>query len=191
MATKQNPFSLEEKDISALSILESRLERERKQKVSTKAARGVLIALGITYVVCGLLVGLGLVKGNSMHPTLEDGDFFVYWRLEASYEVGDIVVFEYEPGDLRVKRVVGLEGDVLTLTRSGELLVNGSAPTTEVFYETSAVKGGLEFPYTVSRGEVVLMGDKRDTSLDSREMGAVLIDKVKGKLLFFLRADVK
>lgn len=172
------------------SLLDAKIEKVQGRGRVARVARGVSVVVGLTYLLFGLILGPGLVRGHSMHPTMQDGDFFIYLRHVSSFEAGDIVVYEHEPGDLRVKRVVGVEGDTLDINRNGELLVNGEVSSIEVFYETKVVPGGLKFPYTVPEHELVLMGDKRDTSLDSREIGAVALEMVKGEVVALFRVNV-
>lgn len=172
------------------TLLESKIQKAERRARVMMVVKAVLLIAGLTYALFGHILGLGLVRGNSMHPAMQEGDFFIYLRPASSFEVGDIVVYEQESGDLRVKRVVGIEGDVLDINRQGDLLIDGEISNTEIFYETKVVPGGLQFPYRVSECELVLMGDKRDTSLDSRELGAVPLKQVKGKVLSLFRVGI-
>lgn len=60
-------------------------------------------------------VTYAITSGNSMHPLLRSGDLAVLRRAEA-VQVGDVVGYQGDRANaLIIHRVVGLEGDVLTL----------------------------------------------------------------------------
>ena len=75
----------------------------------------VIIALLVVLIVVLLFVATPMtVSGESMYPSLRDGDKVVVLKIGASIERGDIVVFERPGGsDPPVKRVIGMPGDVI------------------------------------------------------------------------------
>ena len=75
----------------------------------------VIIALLVVLIVVLLFVATPMtVSGDSMYPSLRDGDKVVVLKVGASIERGDIVVFERPGGnDPPVKRVIGMPGDVI------------------------------------------------------------------------------
>lgn len=134
------------------------------------------------------------IPSPSMYPTLKVGDRILVNRL--AYRThppsrGDIVVFgrpdssealdggEGLPADL-VKRVIGLPGDVLE-ARNGMVFVNGE-PLIEPWLPDGVVTGYL--PLTVVPLEhVFVMGDNRSNSRDSRFIGAIDVDKIRGRVV--------
>ena len=67
------------------------------------------------------------VNGESMWPTLYNGDIVLVNRLDKNYEHGDIVVTDATNSfrEHLVKRVVAIGGDEVDISDNGELLING------------------------------------------------------------------
>lgn len=117
------------------------------------------------------------VSGQSMSPTYEDGDFCVgrVGLTEDSIHKGDVVVF-YEGGVLMVKRVVATPGDSVWIT-DGKLYVNGSL--SEWQFDPIEEAGLLSASVSVKEKSFFCMGDNRNHSTDSRDYGAVALDRIK------------
>ena len=148
---------------------------------------------------------------------------FTDWRLPGLREPqrGDVVVFNVVrdrigriypadqrpdlPGDVFVKRVVGLPGDTIEV-RDGQLFLNGQRVPTESSPQTFTDEGGRvlrvgredlaghphavlddpnapgpeKTPITLGPGRYFMMGDNRDYSNDSRVWGTVRLADIKG-----------
>ena len=165
---------------------------------------------GIVVVVVAVLVAVLLrtfvvqtfyIPSGSMEPTLQIGDRILVDKL--SYHLhgvhrGDIVVFGRpraencggpEVNDL-VKRVVGLPGDVLTLS-GGYVYVDGRRldeswlPSSEQGVTTAGPTGtsyDLAHAYRVPANDYFVMGDNRTDSCDSRYWGPVRRSLIVGKV---------
>lgn len=91
------------------------------------------------------------------------------------------------PKDLKikyyVKRVIALEGQTVDI-KDGEVWVDGEV-LEEEYYDgvTDRIDPSMEFPLTVDKGCVFVMGDNRPRSLDSRDssLGQVPVKAVIGK----------
>jgi len=155
-------------------LLAGKVRRAEKGRgTATLAIRLGLTAL-VMAVLLGVVGGVARVRGESMEPTLRDGNVVFLFRL-AKPRRGDIVVLRrgVERTEL-IKRVVAVGGDELRLDGEGRLLVNGERETYSEFRgATQAKENGVGFPYRVPEGSVFLMGDNRETARDSRELGAV------------------
>lgn len=147
----------------------------------------MVLALVLVVLVHHFLFHVSAVRGNSMQPTLSEGEWLFInktLRYTGSLQRGDIVVLR-EPGSeeeptFLVKRVVGLAGDEVHIRR-GKLYVNGKEAD-EPYTDTSIEDGRFE-PLTVEKGYVFVMGDnrRRYASNDSRSFGAVPLSLVEGR----------
>ena len=150
-------------------------------------------ALAVVFVVLifTLLFRIFVVKGPSMYSTLEDGDRIVVSNLFFTPKTGDVIVFsgDYNDGEVLVKRVIGIPGDVVDIAATGEVLLNGEQ-LAEPYLDagTTTVARDMALPYTVRQGDLFVMGDNRGISLDSRstQIGAAETKKVLGKVIFRL-----
>lgn len=146
--------------------------------------RDALLFIAAVAVLLRFVIGVSSVTGDSMYPTLHDGQVVVYNRLSSHYSRGDVVSVKMPSGDYYVKRVVAVAGDTVDL-KDGHLYVNGAEETgSYVNGETYALEGMVRYPYAVTEGKVFVVGDNRQGSVDSRAFGAVLEKKIQGKLLF-------
>lgn len=119
------------------------------------------------------------VEGDSMAPTMNEGERYILWHLLAEMRAprrGEIICFRM-PGEsvYTVKRVVALPGEVVQI-RGGRLHVGG-APLEEPYLapEVRTRPGPtLGFQtYRVPADFFVVLGDNRDHSGDSRSFGPV------------------
>lgn len=101
------------------------------------------------------------------------------------YETGDIVMFHYydaDGGKTVVKRIIATEGDHIRILADGGVEVNGARLQEE--YVHGRTDGLVDM--TVPKGTVFVMGDNRGESFDSRNMGAIPCEDLKGKVFFRL-----
>ncbi len=140
----------------------------------------VLIALSIR-----LFVGEPvLIEGDSMYPTLHNGERIVLEKLTYYLQEparGDIVVCFY-PGHAvsRVKRIVGLPGERVAI-RNGAVYIDGGLLDERAYWNDEII-GDME-ERLVPEGSVFVMGDNRNHSTDSREssVGFIPYDKILGR----------
>ncbi len=132
---------------------------------------------------------LVIVDGESMVPTLQDGDMLVILsNFIYEPEVGDVVVVRseaIEKGPL-VKRVIAMDGQTVDIDfMTGDVFVDGVLQDEPYINNPTTRDEGTEFPITVPEGSVFVMGDNRQHSTDSRNPQVGCIDKryVLGKAL--------
>ena len=130
------------------------------------------------------------VDGPSMMQTLQNEDKLITTHLFYTPEHGDIIVCNSVGlQKIIVKRVIGLEGDVIDIDfKEGIVYRNGEALEEDYTNILTTRKYDIDFPITVEEGTVFVMGDNRDASNDSRssEVGLVETEQILGKVVFRL-----
>ena len=151
----------------------------------------IIIALLLAINIFTLLfLNIVNVTGDSMAPVANDGDKFL-----SDIKRGDIVGARSEAlGVDMIKRVVGLPGEHIEVTKKEGLLINGKR-----IYETYlGDKYMNDFSWvdrdngwTLADDEVFLMGDNRAISTDSRSFGPLKIDEIDHKIVLKLKNGKK
>ncbi len=150
-----------------------------------RTAKEFVIIFLIVVVVFNVFIGVSRVDGNSMEPTLQNGDIVFFSRIGSDYEDGDVVFARMPSGEYYVKRVIATEGEVVDL-KDGVLYVDGVPEDGNYFIGITEVQEGIvSYPYTVEEGKYFMVGDNREASMDSRSFGALLENSIKGKLLIY------
>ena len=124
-------------------------------------------------------------SGSAMFPSVKDGDLLIGFRLQQTYQKGDVVIY-HQDGNIRVGRICANSTDYVDIDEEGVLLVNGTVQSGEILYPTYA-KEGLTYPVQVPQGCVFILGDYRTQSQDSRDFGPVPLDNVQAKVITILR----
>jgi len=132
------------------------------------------------------------IPSGSMLPTLELQDRVlvekVRPKLGQPLPLGTIVVFHppeallaagYDPKAALIKRVVGRSGDVVEV-KGGQLYRNGEAVVEPWLAEPMLYRFG---PVTVPTGNLLVLGDNRNASLDSHLWGPLPNQEVIGTAL--------
>ena len=90
--------------------------------------------------------------------------------------------YDADGGKTVVKRIIATEGDHIRILADGGVEVNGARVQEEYVHDRT---DGL-VDMTVPKGTVFVMGDNRGESFDSRNMGAIPCEDLKGKVFFRL-----
>lgn len=127
---------------------------------------------------------LRIVSGVSMSPTLRDGQYVLVQECE-DYSIGDIVVFKnLQTGGNWIKRVIGVSGDTVKIIKgTNEIYVNGKLIREDYLNELTTYENDIFIK--VPKGHLFVMGDNRNHSIDSREIGCINICNVDGKVILF------
>lgn len=138
------------------------------------------------------LRSLFLVRGDSMLPTLRDGDLIHVRRVSskgASYQRGSIVVAKMPAlsGDnsllTNVKRVVGLPGELVRVANDGAVSIEGTSLAEPCLAAGTQPAAGPGLSWLCDDNEYFLMGDNRADSGDSRRYGPVPYSNIIGRML--------
>jgi signal peptidase I len=134
------------------------------------------------------------VQQYSMERTFEQGDYVLVDKLTprwAPYARGDVIVFNPPPSwtTLKtpyIKRVIGTAGDTVEVRPDGRVYVNGTALVEPYLYRGAAGKpeptsaAGTSL-WVVPPGDLFVMGDHRQKSVDSRVFGPIPISSAIGR----------
>ena len=180
-------------------------KKENKGKKDKKEKKDITTKEIISWIICiAVAVALGflmvkfvmqrtIVDGRSMNPTLSDGDNLWIEKLTTSFGTvsrGDIVTVHLEPGTPHsdknplIKRVIGTPGDTLEI-KNNEVFINGNK--LEESYIQHTIEGYYDdekLEITLGDDEYFVMGDNRDESLDSREIGPIKKKNLMGRAFF-------
>ena len=140
----------------------------------------IMYAIIIILFVFTFLVRLVGVNGDSMNPTLKNGDWLTVKSINTTIDRGDIVVVTQPNflGEPLVKRVIAVGGDEINFDFfEHQVIVNGVVLNEPYIAEPTALMGDLVYPITVPEGMVFVMVDNRNNSLDSRSKTIGLIDE--------------
>ncbi len=176
------------KERPSISSMEAELRRVKRRKRYFRVIQSTIYTLITVAAVAALIATLWMpvlqIHGNSMSPSMEDGNILVSVKGDA-YKQGDVIAFYYN-NKILVKRVIALPGDWVDIDENGNVSVNGVL-LDEPYVEKKAYgECDLEFPYQVPAAKLFVLGDQRSVSTDSRNstIGCVANDQIVGKIVF-------
>ena len=168
--------------------VETERKRYRRQKAYNKALSGTVYVLTIVAAVAVLIATLVLpvlqIEGTSMEPTLYNGDIVLLMKT-TRFDRGDLCGFTWN-NKLLIKRVIGVPGDWIEIDTDGTVYLNGEK-LDEPYVEQKALgECDLEFPYQVPQEQFFVIGDMRESSIDSRNtvIGCIPKEQIVGKVFF-------
>lgn len=144
----------------------------------------LVVVAAVAVLVSTIFFPVVQVAGNSMEPTLKNGDILVLLKSEkVSY--GDLCCVSWQNKTL-LKRVIGLSGDTINIDQDGNVYVNDKLIDEPYVDDKCLGVCEIEFPYQVPDNKVFILGDKRESSVDSRSVaiGCVGTDQIIGHVIF-------
>ena len=179
------------KEISSLPTIkqvETERKRYRRQKAYNKALSGTIYVLTIVAAVAVLIATLVLpvlqIEGTSMEPTLVNGDVVLLTKT-TSFDRGELCGFSWN-NKLLIKRIIGIPGDWIEIDMDGTVYLNGEKLDEPYAQQLAMGECDLEFPFQVPQEQYFVLGDMRESSIDSRNtlIGCVEKDQIVGKVFF-------
>lgn len=168
--------------------VELELKREQYKSRYRRTMKSTIFALITAAAAAVLVAALWLpvleIFGSSMNPTLSEGQYVVAIK-DSTPETGDILAFYYG-NKVLVKRCIAGPGNWVEILEDGTVIVNGKELDEPYLEAKNFGICDLEFPYQVPEGAYFLIGDDRDTSVDSRHssVGCISVDQIVGKILY-------
>lgn len=137
-----------------------------RRNANTTRSLVLLTVFGLLALFFALNFRIVVVNGPSMEPTYKSGDRLLmttaYW-LFGKIKKGDVVVVVRPSGELLIKRVVALPGEQVPRDYWSPLVY---------------MMGGR-----VPEGHIFVVGDNLERSEDSRQIGAIPLSYVQGKIV--------
>ncbi len=162
--------------------------------------------VGITYLnhITIRFVQPYRIASTSMYPTIHEGEKVMVdktYNPTKDLKRGDIVLFEDNEHFNKhfIKRVIGLSSESIQFINK-DIYINNkllnepweleySSNPNLIGLSSRIGKHALKSPYNIPDNQVFIVGDNRDMSLDSRQLGAFDINDIKGKVLYIIWSD--
>lgn len=184
---KKNSGKYTNGGIPKLELLRKELSRELYKRRFRRLLRSTTNALIVVAAVAALIATLVLpvlqIAGTSMEPSLNDGDIVLLVKTDR-LETGDLCAFYYS-NKILIKRVIATPGDYIWINNDGTVYLNGTELDEPYLSEKALGECDVEFPYQVPENSFFVMGDHRETSIDSRSsvIGCITDDQIIGKII--------
>lgn len=183
---KNKEKKTKKRDLPSIGELQTELKRERYKRRFKKLLRSTLSALIVVAAIAALIATLVFpvlqIAGNSMEPSLNEGDMVLLVKTN-KLQTGDLCAFYYS-NKILIKRIIATPGDYLWIDADGTVFLNGEALDEPYISEKALGECDIEFPYQVPENAYFMMGDHRETSIDSRSstIGCIAEDQIVGKI---------
>lgn len=132
----------------------------------------IAVIVGLTYLIVTYVGVRTQVSGESMMPTLKDGDQLVVDKLTYRFKDPkryEVIVFpyKYEENTYYIKRIIGLPGETVQI-KEGYVYINDKKLEENYGAEVMQEAGIAEEPITLGKDEYFVLGDNRNHSSDKR-----------------------
>ena len=185
--TKHGPSTSRAGEVT-VEQLEAELKQEKYRRSFSFALRNTIFTLitvaAVAVLVAVLLMPVLQIYGNSMTPTLAEGDIVLSVK-GTDFNTGDVMAFYYN-NNILVKRVIAQAGDWVDIAQDGTVYVNNVALDEPYVSDKAFGETNIELPYQVPESRVFVIGDHRNVSIDSRNtaVGCVASEQIVGKIIF-------
>ena len=150
----------------------------------------IVFSVTVVILVFTFIFRIVGVDGGSMVPTLHNEDRVILTNLFYEPKAGDIVVCALPDRKPIIKRIIAMEGQSVDINyETDQVFVDGKELDQSYINEADIYPpngADVQFPITVPPGQIFVMGDNRNHSLDSRASVTGTIDKryILGKAIF-------
>lgn len=179
---------MKQTELPSSQEVEQELKRERYKRRYKRTLKSTIFALVTASAAAVLVATLWLpvlqIFGSSMTPTLQEGEIVVSVKVN-ELEPGDIVAFYYG-NKVLIKRYIAGPGTWVDIQEDGTILLDGEVLEEPYLTEKAFGICDLELPYQVPENTYFLVGDHRETSVDSRHssVGCIAEEQMVGKIIY-------
>lgn len=149
-----------------------------------------LISTAIIVPIRYFLVQPFFVRGASMEPNFDDGEYLIVDQL--SYRLrepqrGEVVVFRFplRESQFFIKRIVGLPGETVVVENGKVVIQNADHPQGVILDESAylddSLRTGGQVQLHLEEDQYFVLGDNRAASSDSRSWGVLPADDLIGR----------
>lgn len=196
----ENVELTEKSEEAAAASVEQMKEADQSDKLMNKVKsfldlsfetiRVIIVSLIIIFVVRSFVIQPFFVKGSSMEPNFEDGDYLIVDEISYRFEEpkrGDVIIFRYpnNPSEFFIKRIIGLPGETVEIKDNKISIYSSAHPEgialNESEYLDNAVVTSGNIYQQLGEDEYYVLGDNRVASSDSRRWGILNKRYVIGK----------
>lgn len=171
-SSKEN-VNLVEEELNEEKVITEGEGNSNKIVAFIKSLIPYVVILVVVVLIRTFLVTPIVVSGPSMKPTLNGGELMILNKL-GDFERFDVVVVDIGYEEI-IKRVIAMPGETIAC-ENGIIYVNGKM-------QEDKYGSGVTFDFekvTLAEDEYFVMGDNRQDSKDSRHIGPVKVDAIKG-----------
>lgn len=183
----KNKTKINYQDLTIKEI-EQELNKERYKskykKILKSTIYSLIIVASISAIIATLIMPVLQISGTSMIPTINEGDIVLSIKTK-NLDTKDIVAF-YHGNKILVKRIIATPGSWVNITEEGYVYVNDELLNESYVNNISLGNTDIEFPYQVPEDSYFILGDERETSIDSRNsiIGSIKKENIIGKVFF-------
>jgi len=151
----------------------------------------VVISLAIIIPIRYYLIQPFFVRGASMEPNFDNGQYLVINEIGYRFEDparGEVIVFK-NPVNLSeyyIKRIIGLPSETIEIKDGQVVIYNQEFPEGQILDESDYLPEGKTTQGTayfkLSENEYFVLGDNRGASSDSRQWGVLPEDNIVGRV---------
>ena len=163
----------------------ARLRHKSRYSRTLRSTIAILVVVAaVAVLVATLWMPVLRIYGSSMAPTLNDGQIVISLKT-TDFKTGDIAAFYYG-NKLLVKRYIAGASDWVYIDEDGTVSVNSIELDEPYIAEKAFGQTNIELPYQVPDKRYFLMGDNRESSVDSRNtaVGCASDDQIVGKVVY-------
>jgi len=186
---------IERNEMAKKALDEKQQQTDEKERFTKKDVLEIIFYISLvllfTFLIVTFVAQRTVVDGNSMNPTLQNGDNLIVSKI--TYKVKDperfdIIVFPFrESKDTNyIKRIIGLPGETVQIDYNGNIFINQKKLEENYGAEKIKYPGIAEEPIKLGEDEYFVLGDNRNDSKDSRfkDVGNIKRSSIIGKAVF-------